>query len=219
MEGGLLADLGWGFQTEQYYTGTSSSYYRDDVFQSIYSLDYSNSGGDIYGPYLKTMLWGGPYTERGEATLTGDILSWTLDEPFTYYYYDYNVFANNCGSSDALAGLDLYTDSMVTGSLDCLGLLADTWTVEAEAGQELSVSVDTRTVDSAFDPALLVNGPDDCTLIQVDDAFDCSFAPTSGRCPSAVVPVPVTGAYQIAIWGYGACTGDQADYTLGVRLR
>jgi hypothetical protein len=111
---------------------------------------------------------------------------------------------------------DSYGGRSYTGTVDCAGETVDTWTVAANAGDTLYVSVDTVAADTAFDPIFYVNGPDSCTLVKGDDGFNCTFDPaTPYGCPNATVPTDVAGDYQIVIWSWsGGCTGTQADYKL-----
>lgn len=188
----------WG--VEEWY----GMYYYTDALLTGYALD-----GD--GPHWAVMLH--QNEDGGTFTRSGDEVSWTLGYAD---WVDVDPYFNDCGAIETSDATDLFeSPSQVAGSIDCAGRSADAIAFEALAGAEITLSVDTVAADTAFDPALYVNGPDGCTVLQADDSFDCSYPPPAYRCPSARFTAEA-GAHRAVVVARGSCAGDDAAYTLHV---
>jgi len=141
-------------------------YYYGDALLTGYSVY-----GD--GPYW----WVNSHDNSSEGTYarSGDDIDWTWEYQA---FVDVDPHYDDCGDvaqSDADEG---YPGATVeTGEIPCDGTSADVYRFTATAGQVVHLAVDTVADDTAFDPAMYVNGPDGCTLVEADDSFDCTFPP------------------------------------------
>jgi len=193
--------------------------YYDDL-RTGFSVDYTSYDAGYYaGPYYTYVAYeGGAYTAGGTAELADNLdgtqtLTWswafTGQETVSNYFNDCGGYVFFDDTSDRAWG-----GSRDTSSLDCAGEIIDTWQVTLSAGDTFLATVDTVAADSAFDPYLLISGPDTCSLGFADDGFACSHAPLRFGCPSALLEVDTDGVYEVIVGSYGACTGEAADYEI-----
>ncbi|MFH1463082.1 MAG: hypothetical protein ABIO70_01720 [Pseudomonadota bacterium] len=160
--------------------------------------------------------------ERGEGSYEDGVLSWSYAYTGSSYaaatYYQLCDGDRYAPWSEATApyGATLAGSS----TLPCDGEeMLDVWTVQAEAGQSLAVTVDTLGEATAFDPWFWVNSPSQCTRVYANDNFACSYPPPYwGWCPSALVEVGEAGTWQVVVGAYG-CAGDVGEYEVRVELR
>lgn len=98
----------------------------------------------------------------------------------------------------------------------------DVYAFRAPAGSSFSISVDTVSAGTSFDPAFAVfNDPPPPSIAStgfwfVDDTFVCSFPPSGGQCPSgsSTLPADADGVYYLSVFDF--CS--RASTTGGYRL-
>ena len=95
-----------------------------------------------------------------------------------------------------------------TGDVDCAGETFDIWTVDVEAGGEVTFTLDTVALESAFDPQIFIVGPDACYGASADDSFDCSFPPPEYQCPGVTLAPEVAGTYSVIVANLGSCAAE-----------
>ena len=178
------------------------TYYYYDALVTGYQLDG-------LGPYWWVMSH--ENSERGTFSRIDDVIGWT----WSYAgWVDVDPYFQDCGEIETSDATELYEGQYLSHtSLDCDGRRADSYEFVGEDGAQVTLSVDTRDADTAFDPAFYVNGPDGCTILQADDSFDCTFPPPAYRCPSASFDTQ-DGTYRVVVLSRGSCAGDEAGYTL-----
>jgi hypothetical protein len=202
IEGGGYSDLIMAHADEYYvyYAG-----YQNDVFFSGYSY------ASYTGPYFYGVIAydGGYY---GSFTRTGDDIAWSFTGSGTStYLYAYD----GCGDyAEYSYSAGPFTGDGGSSTLACDGSTTDVWEFTSD-GSAVSISVDTNSADTAFDPRMWVNGPDSCTTDYADDNFDCTYPPPSYMCPS-IETAGTAGVYQVVVTSYGSCAGSEAGYTLAV---
>ena len=195
-----------------------------DVMMVGYSADYRSDGGGYYpGPYWGWLSWDGPYSDLGWADLDGATLRWGDFYEEIARFDNHYAFCYTAIQSDATAA---YGGEMVSGELDCVGTLMDGWGFVAEAGQEVTVSVDTPDPDAEFAPVMFVNGPDGCAVVRAQENFLCTsdedpvtvFAP---QCSSARFVAEQSGPHEVWIHspGEGCLMGTTVTYELSVDVR
>lgn len=84
---------------------------------------------------------------------------------------------------------------------------ADTWFLDLNAGQFLSVDVDASQAGSALDPTLALLAPDGRTLLAFNDDFDGLDSRISFR-------VPASGRYAVMIRAFGGAGGPALRYDI-----
>ncbi len=208
-----------GYGEEQTYGG----YVYNDVLQvgfTSYTPAYSGPYGEWpeteYGPFFQNLVWDG--SRYGDFTREGDALSWmwgqtyetTTTEGVQQWCPDVEV--SMVGSRRAL-GVDA-----VTGEFPCDSVHHDAWTFDAEEGDIVSVTVDTVAAETAFDPMVWVNGPDSCTLLWIDEGFDCTFPPPAFQCPAGKFVAPGSGTYEVFVGTMSSCASETAGYALDVQV-
>ena len=150
--------------------------------------------------------------------IVDDSLSWTLDG------VENNVVRAPFGGSSCadegvaitaseLAAADTSANS-ATGAQRCPGedddIIWDEYTATANAGDIVTVSVDTTDAGNAFDSLLVVLAPSGCSVINADDSFDCEFAPADFQCSGAEFEAPEDGTYRFLVANSGSCIDDSA---------
>jgi hypothetical protein len=163
-------------------------------------------------------------TRRGTASLVGNALQWTVQrtivESESYEWCEaldgYGTFGGTgSGLGRAPRRASAVSDAAaVTGSLPCRGTAVDIWTLEATAGEELVLLLDTVDPETTFDGALYVATADRCILAYGDDEHDCTFPPASYGCPSARVRAPEDGVLHVVVQSLGVCASREVDYRL-----
>ena len=89
--------------------------------------------------------------------------------------------------------------------------------MDVTSGDTVSVTLDTVSDASTFDPTMWINDGASCTFLEADDSFDCAFPPPSGyQCPSGQFTASSDGTYQVVVRSAGDCDGSSGDYALSV---
>lgn len=158
---------------------------------------------------------------RGSADGIDDGSYWSGSASYgtwgTYDSYDYAEAAfdyESCGFETGDATVNVVSSTDNTSTLPCDGSVVDVWTIEATAGDELAVGVDTIAADTAFDTWLTVVGPDGCIAGNSDDSFDCTFAPLDWQCSSTAFTAAETGTYSVFVGSFDSCTGEEGAYAV-----
>jgi hypothetical protein len=201
----------YSYEYYDYYTYTTSMVY--DLMAVGSALDYSAYGGSYYpGPYWEAVS-GFDFTT---GTWSGTSAASTWSDAGTDYTYDYYYLGEYCDEDVAGDVSDSYIGGADnTGSIPCGDdALVDRWTFDATGGEQIGVSVDTVAADTAFDPSMVVTGPDECFVASADDSFDCTFLPLDYQCTSTLFTAPTTGTYTVTVENLGSCTGTDGAYVL-----
>ena len=214
-----VIDLGLSYQPEFFY----DTHRYTDLLGTVYSA-VRGADDEVFGPYNRYVLFTSEAEathSRGSVSRSAEGLDWLLDEEVPTYGVE-PAYLRACAESSATTAGYLegqnYGGIAHEDELDCSGDTVDVWTLWAEAGQTLRASLDTVSNDQAFDGRMLINGPEDCTLIEADNSFTCTYRPSQFACPSAVVPVASSGAYSVVVWAFGECFVDRAPYRLSLRV-
>jgi len=191
---------------------------HDDVLLSGYHLTWSQETGDQAYPdrYWAPIAYAG--SSYGAFISDGDdfTLSW-LSFDAAEYRYSYLDTYNMCMEYTEGAAL---TDGATTsaGGLPCGEEILDVWSLTVAGETEtISISVDTVSESTTFDPMMWVNDVDagECALAQADDSFDCSYPPPRFSCPSVSFDAD-SERYQIVVVNLGDCAGDVGEYRIVV---
>jgi hypothetical protein len=163
-------------------------------------------------------------TRRGSASLVGSALQWTVQRTMVQSEsYDWCEDLDGYGTFGGTGGglgraprrASAVSDAAaVTGVLPCRGTAVDIWTLEATAGEELTLLLDTVDPATTFDGALYVATAERCILAYGDDEHDCTFPPASYGCPSARVRAPEDGVLHVVVQSLGVCASREVDYRL-----
>lgn len=230
---------GWGDEAYEPVTRIFPLAYRTSTVFTPYvpadSSDAADSGtapdsgahGDTGAPTEPELVEGEPVvstTRRGTASLVGNALQWTVQrtivESESYdWCEDLDGYGTFGGTGSGLGRAPrrasaVSDDAAVTGSLPCRGTAVDIWTLEATAGEELVLLLDTVDPATTFDGALYVATADRCILAYGDDEHDCTFPPASYGCPSARVRAPEDGVLHVVVQSLGVCASREVDYRL-----
>ncbi|MDP2310724.1 MAG: hypothetical protein Q8P18_32200 [Pseudomonadota bacterium] len=208
IEEGDYTDFVMAHADEYVVYGYYGAYYLNDVFMSRYSY----YGYDGYYGLVSYTYAGTPYGS-GTFARTGDDVTWGLSSSgvSTYLYgYEYCYTAGESAATTSFGG------ESATSSIACDASTTDIWTFVAGNGA-VSVTVDTVSAETAFDPWMWINGSDECAVLLTDDNFDCTFPPPTYMCPSAELEDLTAGdTYEIVVASYGDCTAELVEYQLSV---
>jgi hypothetical protein len=187
----------------------------------------SGAPGDTGAPVEPELVEGEPVvstTRRGSASLVGSALQWTVQRTMVQSEsYDWCEDLDGYGTFGGTGGglgraprrASAVSDAAaVTGVLPCRGTAVDIWTLEATAGEELTLLLDTVDPATTFDGALYVATAERCILAYGDDEHDCTFPPASYGCPSARVRAPEDGVLHVVVQSLGVCASREVDYRL-----
>jgi hypothetical protein len=184
-----------------------------DVLAFVTPTEDGLGFGDAIGLYYYGEAYG-----AGTFDIVESAFSWTLDgtenlvarAPFG---------ATDClnegivAPASDLEAADTSANSL-TGNQACPGeddpVLWDEYTVDATAGDTITVSVDTVADATAFDSLLVILSPSGCELYRADDSFDCEFAPTDWQCSGAEFSAPEDGTYRFLVANIGSCQDEAA---------
>jgi hypothetical protein len=190
-----------------------------------YASNWTSETGAIYESLLMTGFSAsyefgtfGPYWEylvHSESTsdsisVDDDQVSWAFERSLVEVE-SYN-YLNECEelawseSGSAFSGVDEDAQRVA-----CDGSTVDVWEVDVAAGEELAITLDMVSEDTAFDAWFWINDPEGCTIAAADDNFECSYAPIAYGCPSIII-AEEAGAYQFVVQSLGQCTGKHAGY-------
>jgi len=214
-----------GFAAEEY---TLDGYYSfapyDDVLMLGAGFDHHYyDGTERYVPspaFLGVMARRGTWWVQNDASMDGDVLTWELDQvDEVVYFYEYADCHLARWSDSTVA----YGGTAVYGTLTCDPLEQDGWSVEAEAGDTMRVTLDLAPPAVQDNPQFHVNGPGGCAVVRGWNNFPCTTDTFSDfpLCSSASFAVPVTGTYTVWAYssGYFCNVGTTFDYKLSIDLR
>jgi len=185
-------------------------YYNFAISQYYYYFE----GYGTYGPFYNYLGYdGNPY---GSASFDGS--AFAVVQSWDYYYQYYKLPTQNlCAAPQSLPGDGSHGDVSGTGALTCTAwTLHDVWTFTVETPGPVTVTVDTVSDGSAFDPYMAVVDPSGCTISTSDDAFECTFPPPKWGCPSISFEATEAGTYAVDVTSYGDCAGTSANYAVYV---
>ncbi len=171
----------------------------DDAFMSGWSYrNYIYTTYSYPGPYYTPIAFDG--APHASFTHVGDDLSWSYTYEGTYQAWEYNHYLD-CGTiewSDTTEAFGV-PGTGVTTTLDCGDDdLIDVWTFEADGGA-VTVTVDTVSEATTFEPILEVNDPGGCTVARAFGNFACTYPPIRGECPSVAIDATVPGPYTVVV--------------------
>ncbi len=179
-----------------------------------------------YYPGGETFLWANRWIDSGytgygtvnRVSASEDTIEW--ESTSAWETYAPQSFATECelgGITEEDFRLRL-GDQPGRGELSCVGSgsssLLDGWTFEVEAGDWVSLSVDTVSAETTFDPFLWVISPDGCTYLKSDESFECSFAPDAFGCPGLAFLAPQGGTWTAVVGVGSSCEGETAGYRI-----
>ena len=179
-------------------------------------------GTEFYDPspaFLSSEALTGRWFSSDYAGLDGDILRWDIDKAgyqvFSYYYAD-------CHTARWSGATQFYDGTAVYGDLPCNPIEQDGWSIDVEAGDTLTISVDLIPPAHQDNPRFHVNGPGGCGVVQAWNNFKCSTDDSElPLCPSASFVAPTSGTYTTWVYssGYLCGAGTTFDYKLSMNLR
>jgi len=186
------------------------------TYIAAYSGPYGEWPEREYGPYFQNLLWDG--SRYGDFAREGDSLAWTWGQAYeTSTSEGVQQWCPDVEVSTVQTRRALGIDA-VQGEFPCDFAHHDAWSFPVEAGDIVSVTVDTVAAETAFDPMVWVNGPDSCTLLWVDEGFDCSFPPPAFQCPAGKFQATASGTYEVFVGTMSSCAGETAAYALDVQV-
>jgi hypothetical protein len=178
----------------------------DDVLWFGYGLDLREYGYDLLeGPVWSLIHYDG---FSGDLVWDATSLSWDSALQFEYGYgpsplFDYECIDDRSYPTDRVLG-----ELAVPGALPVDYVHMDVYEVEVAAGSLLRVGVDTVSSADAFQPFLLVVGPDGCIVGANFSAYACSFAPPQGQwCAGAELVAPSSGTYRLVVQAFADIPG------------
>ena len=197
--------------------GHMPSYYGWYTYTDVFTTGLAYQGYYYYpGPYFRHISYDGhPY---GTFTRTGDDIEWSFTQSFNYSY-NYALtspYASNyCNYYPWSYATTNYGGSYVgTSDVDCNGEVVDIWSFDGDANASTySVSVDTVSDPTAFDPQFIINDSLGCTVMSADDNFTCTYVPQAFSCPSAEITV-TPGTHYVKVQSLGSCNGLTAEYEI-----
>jgi hypothetical protein len=135
-----------------------------------------------------------------------------------------SVFAEPAPSGPA--GPPLFTSQTINGDLTFLSpffLYRDVYKIVATPGTVLTVSVDTVSSTTTFDPGFSVFHDPPPSIFasgfwNQDDDFVCTFAPLFGLCPAGTLALPADadGVYYLSLFDLFTRAGPVGSYVLTV---
>ncbi len=187
-------------------------YYGYENF-AVTQYYYYYEGYGVIGPYLAYLGYdGNPY---GTATFDGSAFTVSQDWEYGYQYYK-TPTTDFCGPYPTGTGAGTHGGASGESDASCTAWTThDVWTFEVTTAGPVTITVDTVSDGTAFDPYMTVNGPDGCTIGSSDDAFTCTFPPPNWACPAMDFEAEI-GTYTVDIVSYGDCAGSTAEYALYV---
>jgi hypothetical protein len=192
-------------------------YYTPRTYYDAFLVGYTYDWGSYYGYDYSYTRWVVRSHRDSTGTTTAsaglDWLEWAVDLSDTYTEWRSSLWGY-CGGYywDAYASRGYAEADADAGTLPCDWTVADTWTFEAEAGEELLVSVDTLS-GSYFSPALYVTDPETCIEAVSYGAYRCSSG--GGYCPSVRYEAGSTGTHTVIVMN-SDCAGE-SEYVVDVR--
>jgi hypothetical protein len=125
---------------------------------------------------------------------------------------------SSCGTSSGYPGSSYYPGAYAkSDSIPCsVGSYYDRWSFYASSDDYVSISVDTVSSSTTFDPLIVVTDIATCELLSVGDSFSCSEVPVVGvaSCPSARLFATAGEQYFVLVASNGYCAGATGEYEL-----
>ncbi|MEL6343012.1 MAG: hypothetical protein AAFV53_07745 [Myxococcota bacterium] len=210
------------------YSKTTRTEYTSSGSYGPYSYSYVSPGSTFtYSPTEGSVFWtierernfvdldgllfnycdGFSYSEGtvsgGRFTGTEDV---ACDGTMDYGYRgDYGYYGYDDGYDDGYYE-DYYGEDYGVSAI------WDYWDLEGEAGDRMSVNIDTVASDSAFDPVFLVIAPSGCLTAIGASNDDCSHG--DHECPASSWVAEEDGVYQVLVGKNGTCSGSTASYKI-----
>jgi hypothetical protein len=178
-----MVGLAWWESYEGYY-GTYTNLFAS--FGTAYSYYYQEE-------YTDFNVLGYDGGGMGTMTVDGDAVAWQVAMEAV------DAVVPTAPATGTVSG---------TGDVDCSGETYDVWTVDVEAGGEVTFTLDTVALETAFDPVIYIVGPDACYGASADDTFDCTFPPPEYQCPGVTLAPEVAGTYSVIVVNYGTCAAE-----------
>jgi len=186
-------------------------YYGDYVDALL--VGYTSRYAEVLYPGVPVVLAYAGEDSPGTYARTGLDIAWTWrmeDNRYDLSYFD------ACDADPVQAGSqEPAGNTAAAEDLDCAGDLADVWEIEV-LDEAFTVSVDTNSAETTFDPGFHLNDAEGCTLAFADDNFECTFPPANHGCPAVRVEPPAPSTHQVVVKSWGGCAGERAEYTLSV---
>jgi len=221
---------GWEGYTDQFLafweTADYYGYDYDNVLAWGYGIDYAGPHYNYYypGPYWVWLTYEGTNYSSApdtQARLTGNRFTWSSDVSGATYIDNYQGL--DCGIYDNYeANSHQGGEWTETDDLPCDGssgydwyYSVDVWSLATVPGETVSVTVDTTSSSTAFDPHMWINDGSSCALAYADDSFDCTYPPPKYSCPSASFTAADV-AYEVVVASYGSCAGALGEYSLSI---
>jgi len=205
----------WGFATNGYLE------YYGAVDSAIYSAD-SGAGMQVVAADGISVGYSG-YQTTSSVAVDGASFTWDRNisysaDPDAYAAYcgeySYGGYVRYAGTFSAAGDLSHPTGYEAYGlSLYGTDGSYDVWTLDTDGGA-LSMSVDTVSKDTAFDPFLFLSDGSTCLVSAGDDNFDCTHPPPQYACPSAGVESTDGGTWYAVVGSYGSGVSPTGSYSL-----
>ena len=184
---------------------TSGATTYEDLFMTGFSASYDFG---TFGPYWEYLVHAG--SDSDSVSVEEDQLSWAFERSMVEV--ESYTYLNECEDLTwSETGAPFSGDTEEAQRVACDGSTVDVWEVDLTDGEELAVTLDMVSEDTAFDAWFFINDPEGCTVLAADDNYECSYAPIAYGCPSAIVAAEA-GAYQVVVQSLGQCTGKHAGY-------
>lgn len=188
------------------------------TFYNYVQIGYSALyyGYDYPGPYYFAMGYGGGYLGRTTFRDNELVVDFYYSAP-AYLFYNY-TYLDACGAKEIPPSTDSARHEGATGTsrLTCDGLTGDMWEFTVAEGTDIGLTLDTLADETAFDPLVVINGPDGCTQVLAQDNRLCTYQPATYLCPSWSQPRAEGGVWQAIVLNMGSCNGTEAEYVLSV---
>jgi hypothetical protein len=186
-----------------------------------YYYYYTTTGSGLVGPIWYMMA--SDEDPNSNATFDGTNLEWSFDITNPYYNL-YTDYLDYCGPADYNVGVSSpFANPAYAGELTCDSPTIDVWEFEAQAGDELRISVDSLVTATLMVTTLQLTDDTGCILATTGGSFPCSgdyglYFPYN-YCPAMRFTAPNTGTYRAVVTagGYSTCpTSGVGEYQLVV---
>ena len=195
--------------------GDTAASYSDAVFVRYDLIGYMG----VYGPYTQVLSHADGADDIGIFRRTDEDFEWGAEQEGVNNGED--VIVDYCEWDYESSWADFSVSSgftTATESVSCDGRQVDIWTLDIESAMTIGLAVDTVDVETAFDPRMVILGPDECLTATADDNFTCTFEPDRYECPAIELEVE-RGEYQVMVHSMvDVCAEglEMGEYTLTV---
>ena len=193
-----------------------------------YASDWTADGGLEYQDLLMTGFSAsyefgtfGPYWEYlahsesgsdGSVLVENDQVTWAFERS-TLEVESYNYY-NACDELAWSEGKVAYGgDEEEANRVECDGSTVDVWEFDVAEGEEVAITLDTVSSDTAFDAWFWINDSEGCSVAAADDNHACTHSPIAYSCPALIFDGE-PGVYQLVVQSLGQCTGENAGYVV-----